>query len=254
MLAVMRRLPRTWPTVLQGPAPVLPRPLDAVAERWARLPPRVRTTVAVLALVALALLTQARVRAAESRWGGAPVRALVALEDLPVGAVPTALEARRLPPAAVPPGAVEAVPSGARLAFALPAGSVLTAAHLDPRGPAAGLPPDLRVLPVPVEPSWGVRRGGWVDVWVLGTDAAPARRVAQSRHVVDVRGDDTGATALVGLAVDEVAATTTGLALGRVVLAHAPPPADAAPSLDGGPPRPRSPPPAGAAPSPDARR
>lgn len=231
----MGALPRRWPRALRGPAPVLPRPLDAVAEHWARLPARVRTAAVVLLVVVVALLTQARVRAAESRWGGAPVTALVAVEPLPVGSAPAPLERRRLPPAAVPDDAVEEVPSGARLAFALPAGSVLTAAHLDARGPAAGLPAQLRVLPLPVEPGWGVRRGGWVDVWVLGADTAPARRVARSRPVVDVRSDDTATTALVGLAVDEVAAATSGLALGRVVLAHAPPPAAERPAAPGGP-------------------
>jgi hypothetical protein len=41
---------------------------------------------------------------------------------------------------------------------------------------------------------------------------------------MEVRHDDSGTTALVGLAETEVGHTTAGLALGGVLLAHAPPP------------------------------
>jgi hypothetical protein len=169
-------------------------------------------------------LTEHRVRQAEARWGGEPRRALVAEAALPVGAAPQRLRGVRLPPGAVPDGAVARVPDGAMLALPLPAGAVLTEAHLDPRGPAAGLPGGLRAVPVPVEDGWGVSAGGWVDVWVLGAGEQPAALVASSRPVLEVRGDPAGATALIGLAADEVAGTTAGLALGRVLLTHAPGP------------------------------
>ncbi|HWB72454.1 MAG TPA: hypothetical protein VG452_09555, partial [Egibacteraceae bacterium] len=65
---------------------------------------------------------------------------------------------------------------------------------------------------------------GWVDVWVLGAGDAPARLVARARPVLQVRGEGPASTALVGLHVDEVGEATAGLALGRVLLAHAPPP------------------------------
>lgn len=217
-------LPGRVARLLAGPHPALPRPIDALAERWARLRPRVRTLLAIAMLVVAAGVLQARLRAADARWGGAPVAVLVAASDLPVGAPAAGLRRVDLPPAAVPPGAVDEVPETAVLAMALPVGTVLTHAHLDPRGPGAGLDPSLRAVPVPVDDSWGVTAGGWVDVWVLGAGEAPARLVGRARPVLQVRGEGTGTTALVGLHVDEVGEATAGLALGRVLLAHAPPP------------------------------
>jgi hypothetical protein len=99
---------------------------------------------------------------------------------------------------------------------------VLTAAHLDARGPAAGLSPGSRAVPVPVETSWGVVSGGRVDVWVLGAEGEAARRVARGVPVLDVADDGSTRTALVGLAEDEVGPATQGLAAGGVLLIHAP--------------------------------
>jgi Flp pilus assembly protein CpaB len=179
------------------------------------------------ALVMVAAGTQARVRAAEQRWGGAPVSVLVATSDLPVGATTHGLRGVELPPRAVPPHAVTAAQGEtleAVLALALPEGGVLTRAHLDPRGPAAGLGGDLRAVPIPVDDGWGVAAGGWVDVWVLGTAETPATLVAGSRPVLEVRGEASERTALVGLHAGEVGAATAGLAVGQVLLTHAPPP------------------------------
>lgn len=227
-------LPPRLARALHGPYPALPRPLDAASERWSALRPRVRLLVAVVAVSALAGGVQARVQAAENRWGGAPVRVLIATEDLPVGAPVTAVRRVPLPPAVVPARAVTEVPaSDAALALALPEGAVLTAAHLDPRGPAAGLDERLRAVPVAVQDGWVVTAGGWVDVWVLGAGDQLATLVARARPVLEVRTEGAGTTALVGLDGDEeVGAATEGLALGRLLLAHAPAP---------GPPPPKSP-------------
>lgn len=165
----------------------------------------------------------ARVRAVDDRWGGPPVTVAVAARDASAGTVPE-LERVALPPAAIPPDAVTEVPAGAPLALALPRGAVVTRAHLDPRGPAAGLSGALRAVPVPVEASWGVTAGGWVDVWVLGVGDQPARQVATGRPVVELRDDTAATTALVGLEPREVAEVTAGLSVGRVLLAHAPAP------------------------------
>jgi hypothetical protein len=221
------RLPGPLDRLLDGGPPVLPRPADALAERWARLRPRTRMAVTVLAVVAAVTTLQARVVAADGRWGGRPTSALVATADLTVGtSLGSTGELRRveLPPASVPPGALDRAPGDAVLAYALPRGAVLTRAHIDPRGPAAGLAGDMRAVPVPVEDSWGVSAGGWVDVWVLGAGTDPAVLIARSRPLLEVREDGVRVTALVGLHIDEVGPATTGLALGRVLLAHAPPP------------------------------
>lgn len=211
--------------LLDGPHMALPRPVDGFAERVARLRPRARALLLALVTVAVVAGVHLRIAAAESRWGGPPVTALVATRDLPVGRVPEGLQRRGLPPDAVPPRAVTSAPAGATLALALPEGSVLTAAHLDPRGPAAGLEPGMRAVPFPVEDSWAVSEAGWVDVWVLGAGRRPATLVARSSPVLEVRDDGVAVTALVGLGTRQVAAATSGLALGRVLLAHAPPPA-----------------------------
>ncbi len=208
---------------LGGPYPALPRPLDAVSEGWSRLRPRLRLAFGVLGVVLLALAVSARIARADRRWGGTPVQVLVAVEDLPVGAEQLAVRAVERPPAAVPADALSEMPAGAALAFALPEGSVLTATHLDPRGPAVGLPPGSRAVPVPVEQGWGVTSGGRVDVWVLGAGEEAARQVASAAPVLEVSDDGITRTALIGLAEDQVAATTEGLAVGSLLLTHAPP-------------------------------
>ena len=175
-----------------------------------------------LLVVTVVLFLDARARAIDERWGGAPQSVLVATTDLEVGDPVTDVRVTRMPPVVVPPGAVEDVRPGAVLAYALPTGSILTATHIDARGPAAGLPDGMRAVPIPTEPGWGVVEAGWVDVWTLGTGDEPSELVAQGRPVVDVVADSAGLTSLVGLAEDEVAAVTRGLALGRVLLAHSP--------------------------------
>lgn len=217
----MSRLDR----MLHGPYPRLPRPLDWCSDQWSALRPRVRVLAALTAAVLAVLAVDARVRAAESRWGGAPSVAYVATRALPVGAAVEAVERVRLPPAAVPGDALQQIPGGARLAYALPAGAVLTAGHIDRRGAAVGLADGLRAVPIPAEEGWGVVAGGWVDVWVLGSGESGSTLVARSRPVVEVRSDPTGLTALVGLSAEEVGRATAGLAVGGVLLAHAPAPA-----------------------------
>ena len=56
------------------------------------------------------------------------------------------------------------VDSDGRLALALPAGAVLTRAHLSPEGPAAGLDPELRAVPLPVPPGLDIAVGAKVLV------------------------------------------------------------------------------------------
>lgn len=210
--------------LMAGAHPALPRPLDAAAELWAGLAPRWRTLVGLLLVLLLGAGLSARVRVAEHRWGGAPLRALVAVGDLSVGdPLDRGLRTVRLPPDALPARPLQRAPEGAVLSLALPEGAVLTEAHVAPAGAAAGLPPDLRALPVPVQEGWGVAAGGWVDVWVLGPDGG-ADLAARARPVLELRGDGADSTALLGLAADEVTSVTAALGQGRVLLAHAPSP------------------------------
>ncbi len=209
---------------LSGPHLKLPRPLDALSDWWAGRRPRVRMVVVALFVVATMLGMDARSRAVDARWGGEPRRVLVATAALDVGDPLTQVRVAALPPEAVPPDAVAGVRDEAVLALALPRGAVVTRAHIDPRGPAVGLDAGMRAVPIPTEPGWGVVAGGWVDVWTLGTGDTPSKLVARGRPVVEVREDSSGLTSLVGLDEDEVEAVTSGLALGRVLLAHAPAP------------------------------
>lgn len=220
---------RAWLDRLSdGPPPRTPPFLDDLSERWAGLRPKARRAVAVLAVLLALLAHQWRVTATAGQWGGTEIPVLVATGLLPAGTHPGAVRRALLPPAAVPPDAVAEIHPDAILSMALPAGAILTQGHLDPRGPAAGLPEGLRALPLPVEEGWSLTAGSWVDVWVLtaaaerGDEAAVL--VARGRPVLEVRIDARGATALVGLATEEVAAATAGLATGRIVLSHAPAP------------------------------
>lgn len=209
--------------LVAGPSPAWPRPIDALVEWWARLPPRLRLAAVVALIVAAAVTTQLRVQAAESRWGDAPVEVLVATEDLPLGATAAdGLRRARLPPRSLPAQALAEVDDDAVLTAPLPDGAVLTELHVDDRGPGAGLDPSLRVVPVPVQEGWGVEAGGWVDVWVEGGPTLD-EPVATSRPVLEVRDADRRPTALVGLHADEVGPVTRA---GRdgVWVTHAPPP------------------------------
>jgi hypothetical protein len=206
---------------LQGPPVALPAALDRCSELWWGLSPRTRMAVGMLALALALIGCEVRVAEARNRWGGPPRRALIAVRDVPIGQHPQ-VRAVRLPPALVPPDAPQDVDDSARLAFALPEGVVLTRRHLSDRGPAAGLPQDLRVVPIPIDPGWQVRAGGWVDVWALATPGQ-TMRIARHRPVVAVTGDDDRPSALVGLATTEVTAAMRGLVEGDIVLTHAPP-------------------------------
>jgi hypothetical protein len=206
---------------LQGPPVALPAALDRCSEWWWRLPPRARMAVGVLAFAVLLVGCELRITQARDRWGGPPRRALIAVRDSAVGDPPL-VRAVRLPPAMVPPDAPQQVGDDARLAFALPAGAVLTRGHLSARGPAAGLPSHLRVVPIPADPGWDIRAGGRVDVWALASPGQ-STQIARRRPVVGVTADDDEPSALVGLSPTEVAAAVRGLADGEILLTHAPP-------------------------------
>lgn len=207
---------------LQGPHPALPAALDRCSERWWRLSPRLRALSVVLAFCSLLAVDQWRLAEAQQRWGGPPRRALVAVDHAHVGDRP-ALRAASLPPAMVPPDAPQRIGDDARLALALPKGAVLTRAHVSPRGPAVGLDPGLRVVPLPVPPGLDIGAGARVDVWVLTDGPDRSRRVARGRTVLTVAAGDEDPVALIGLAAGEVAATVAGLAAGDVLLTQAPP-------------------------------
>jgi hypothetical protein len=202
---------------------VLPAVVDAFAERWWRLPPRGRTLAITLLCATLLLAGHGYVARVQTRWGGTPRRALIAVDDATIGERPH-LRAVRLPPAMVPPDAPQALAPDVRLTLALPRGAVLTRAHVSPRGPAVGLDPDLRVVPLPIEPGLAIAPGSVVDVWVLAAAPGRSQRVASRRPVVGVASDDgDDPVALVGLAASEVGAALRGLTDGRVLLTQAPP-------------------------------
>jgi hypothetical protein len=205
---------------LDGPMPALPRPLDRLADRWARVPPRTRLALGVLVVVLASWSHAARLDAAQARWGGPGDRVWRAVTTIPAGRDPArSLEPVRLPDAALPAGAVTGpVPRGAVLAITLVEGAVLTRTHLSPAGPAAGLAPDERLLPVPVEASWGIQAGALVDVWAAADDRGDPRPIASARPVVAVREDRGRVVALVSLPADDVAAATAGLSRGGVLL------------------------------------
>lgn len=212
---------------LRGPSPALPRWLDRTAAAWADLDGRSRFAVRTIAVVVAFVLAANWSTGVRNQWGGAPVSVWVASATLSPGELPTGLISQRMPPTVIPADAVFEV-SDQPLAFVLPEGAILTSRHLQPRGPAAGLRPGIRAVPIPVEAGWGVQAGGWVDVWVLGSSDGAADLVAKRCAVLAVSAANTASSgslsALVAIPEQAVAATARGLALGRVLLAHAPPP------------------------------
>lgn len=208
--------------LLSGPPFVLPAPLDAAARRWSRVPPRVRALMVLVVVLGLLLATEVRVQHAEARWGGAPVTAWVATSDVGVGEVPE-LRRVRLPPGALPAQPVQRVSDVGPLTLALPEGAVLTQRHVSPVGPAVGLPPGSRLVPVPVDDGWAVAAGSRVDVWMAEADGSTSL-VAAARPVLEVRGGDGsgGLTALVAVEAGDVTALARGLGDGTVLLSHTP--------------------------------
>ena len=199
-----------------------PGVLDRLVRGWYGVPPRLRTVIMLVAVLALLTATRIQVRQAELRWGGPPVTAWVAEADTGVGEV-AVLRRVRLPPDAVPTGALSAA-TDEPLTMALPEGAVVTAGHVSASGPAVGLPGDARLVPIPVDPGWGITAGAQVDVWV-DDGGTGTTLVAAGRPVVDVRDTGSGAgraTALVSMARDQVPAVTAALAQGAVLLSLVP--------------------------------
>lgn len=208
------------PSPLQGPPPALPGPLDRLAERWARLPPRLRIAVVLLLVMLFGAWQANRLVAAQTQWGAAAVSVWRAVRTVPAGEPLDGVVRRvRLPQAAVPATAVtEPIDDDTVLSVALVEGALLTATHLSPVGPAVALPADERAVPVPVEAAWGIEPGVVVDVWAITDRDRPPEPLAQGRPVVQVSQDGPRQVALVALEETDVAATTASLARGRVLL------------------------------------
>lgn len=167
---------------LTGPPVALPGPLDRMAERWWAARPRTRTAV-VLATVAAVLL--AGVTHAASDPHGPPTSVLVATEELRPGdpVTPTVVTRATWPAGLVPDGAVTE-PDGTAAAL-LPAGAVVTEAHLGDGGLAAGVDADRVAVTVPRELLPDVRSGSRLDV--IGADHdGSARTLAADAVVVGV--------------------------------------------------------------------
>lgn len=206
---------------IHGPPLVWARPLDALDEAWAALPPRARWLARVLLTVALVVVVALQLRAAHLRWGGPPVEVLVAAEPAAAGTVPLA-RGQPYPPSALPDDALTGTLPPGTLTVGVVEGTVLTRRHFDARGPAAALAPHERLVPVPVDPGWAVEAGSRVDVWVLATSGDDGRLLAAGRPVLSVGGSTSRPVALVALAAEDVRAATTALATSQVVLTHSP--------------------------------
>lgn len=205
---------------LQGPPFALPRRVDRLADRWARLPPRLRVILLLTAVLLFGGLQAGRLADAQARWGGegAPVWRATTTAAAGHNAAQV-VERIRLPRAAVPPTAITGrLPPSTVLALPLVEGAILTDIHLSPVGPAAALPPDERVVPIPVERAWGIEAGGVVDVWAVTDDREDPTPLATARPVLLLRDDGPRPVALVSLHEDAVAEATATLARGRLLL------------------------------------
>jgi pilus assembly protein CpaB len=198
-----------------GGAPVaLPPWLDALSDRWWGLTPRVRVA-ATLALVLVVAVTWT-LRLATSPYGP-PVPVLVAAEDLAAGTVleDGAFRVTRWPG--------ELTPSGARtdasgtLTAPLPAGAVLTDAHVTDRGLGGSVGAGRAAVPLPAELVPALEVGALVQVIASAPDGAGVV-LADRAEVVAADGTS------LWLAVPEAAAADVAAAglRGTVALAVVP--------------------------------
>lgn len=203
------RSPRSGPPSRPevGGAPVvLPPWLDALSDRWWGLTPRVR--IATVLGMLLALLAASSLRLVASPYGS-PVPVLVAATDLPMG---TALEADDLQ-AARWPG--ELVPSDARhqvvgtLTAPLPAGAVLTDAHVTDRGLAGVVEPGQAAVPLPADLVPALDVGAAVQVVASAADGT-GLVLAERAEVVAADGTSLWLTVPEAAAADVAAAGLRG--------------------------------------------
>lgn len=196
----------------------LPPLLDAFAERWAGLPPRVRTIVLLAA--ALAALAVAGRGAATSPWGP-PVQVVVATTDLPAGRVLTVddLVEADWPRALVPPAASDRLEElvGRSLGAPVVAGSPVSSTHVAEGGLAAGLPPGHAAVALPAPEGVTLRSGQHIDL-LAGDGDRGGVRLASTATVV--AADET--TVWVGVRREDAAAVAGALAWGEVTVALLP--------------------------------
>lgn len=175
--------PSSWSA---GPPLRLPAAVDRIAEGWWRLTPRTRAAVGVV--TALALLVAVVLRLALSPYGP-PAVVLVTRADLAVGTTVAATDVERtrwpveLLPAASP--ATRAELGSARLAADVPAGTVLTRAHLRDAGPLATLAGGAAAVPIPTELLRGVTPAARLDVVGVAGDGS-GRVLARDTRVLAI--------------------------------------------------------------------
>lgn len=189
---------------LAASAPVaLPAVLDGVAERWWSLTPRARATVGVaLAVVALGAVLA---RTLLSPYGP-PTTVLVAARDLTAGeALSADAVERRVWPRDLMPTDALSEPAG-RVAAFVPAGAVVTARHVEVRGPAAALVAGTVALPVPLDLVPDLPVGARVDLLAVGRDG---EGVVLARDAAVLLRDEAATWVAVGR--DEAAGVTAAL-------------------------------------------
>lgn len=193
---------------LRGAPPALPTRLDRISERWWRTGPRMRA--AVIVSLVIAVLAAGIGQAASSPWGP-PTTARVAARDLGTGTVlgPGDLERRSWPVALLPSAAVDHDPLGATLLAPLPAGSVLTEAHLGRDGLGAGLVAGDAAIAVPFELLTVATPGMHVDLVGVDLDGRGVR-LAGDATVLAVDMDEVWVTVPRDAAPDVAAATVAG--------------------------------------------
>lgn len=157
---------------LDGTPAVLPRPVDALSERWFRTGPRVR--LALIAVLCVGAVAALGLRAATSPWGP-PTPVLVADADLPLGhpLAPDDVRPARWPADLVPADALTTI-GNVRLAVGVPAGTVMTGRHVASGGLAGALTADTAAVAIAAELLPALPSGATVDLVGAGTDGAGA--------------------------------------------------------------------------------
>lgn len=203
--------------LLWGPPPSLPTALDAAAERWADIPPRLRWLV--LGAVVVGALTLVGRGAVVSPWG-APTAVTVAARDLPVGhqVSDADLTTATWPATLVTDVADRQAVVGAVTTTAIPAGVPVRLAWVADAG-LAGVLSAGRAAVIVVDPAAPLVRVGWpVDVVGRSFDGTTSV-LAGAARVIAVDGD----AVWLDVARDQAAAVSGAAARGDVSLVLLPP-------------------------------
>lgn len=157
------------PSVFTGPALALPRHLDQVAERWARLPWRLRAALLICLGLTLMCWHTNRVNNVKAALG-AIQHVWVATETLTPGSDTAGKFKRTAVPAAIRPAEAVSDEPTASPVLTIVAGTVATSVHFEGVDKAPSVPAGHRAIAIATSDADLFAPGSRVDLWDLSGD------------------------------------------------------------------------------------